>query len=60
MGHWRLAFVFPFARELGYRYLWQTDDDAYLHEPVGFNVLAHMENKSLVIAANKIVGAYIT
>jgi hypothetical protein len=28
MGHWRLTFPFAFADALGYKFLWQLDDDS--------------------------------
>lgn len=45
MGRWRLTFSLDFAREMGYRYHLQFDDDAMLNSPLPYNVVEHMKKK---------------
>ena len=40
MGHWRLTFQYAFADALGYRYIWQMDDDSHFNATVSFNVVS--------------------
>ena len=40
MGHWRLCFSFPFARQLQYKYMLQTDTDVYINEPITVDLVA--------------------
>ncbi len=47
MGHFRLAFQFFFARDLGYKYLFQFDSDSYVLQPVKFNMLQYLKDKDL-------------
>mmetsp|Transcript_39883 Transcript_39883/g.88648 ORF Transcript_39883/g.88648 Transcript_39883/m.88648 type:complete len:381 (+) Transcript_39883:198-1340(+) len=42
MGHWRLAFQFAFARQLGYQYLFQFDSDTYVKSNIGYNLVDFM------------------
>ena len=56
MGHWRLRFPFEFARHLGYRYLWQSDDDTYLTKPIGYSLVQYMRDGNLSVAPKDIVG----
>lgn len=58
MGYWRLRFQFDFAREIGYKYLWQIDDDSQLLAPLGYNAIHRMENESLDIAGASLAGDY--
>jgi hypothetical protein len=51
MGHWRLIFQFAFADILGYRYLWQLDDDSFFLEAVTTNMLQYVQQNQLWIAA---------
>lgn len=53
MGHWRLAFQFAFADVLGYKYLWQLDDDSFFPEPVTVDMLAFMQKNDLWIAGRQ-------
>lgn len=53
MGHWRLTFQFAFADLLGYKYLWQLDDDSYFRGPVDFSLVQHMQSKGLWVAGSK-------
>eukprot|EP01039_Chlorochromonas_danica_P000673 gene670-728_t len=39
MGRWRLAFSLDFAREMGYSYHLQFDDDAILNAPIPYNIV---------------------
>lgn len=39
MGRWRLTFSFDFAKEMGYEYHLQFDDDAMLNQPVPYNIV---------------------
>ena len=41
------------AERLGYRYLWQTDDDSRLLQPMGFDLAAHMRRRGLVMASKR-------
>ncbi len=45
MGHFRLAFQFFFARDLGYKYLFQFDSDSYVNQPVKMNLVQHLREK---------------
>ncbi|KAG1655152.1 hypothetical protein FOA52_008357 [Chlamydomonas sp. UWO 241] len=47
MGQWRLAFSFPFARELGYKYMLQADTDTFVTHPIKFNMVKHMKDNDL-------------
>ncbi|KAG1654358.1 hypothetical protein FOA52_011292 [Chlamydomonas sp. UWO 241] len=47
MGQWRLAFSFPFARELGYKYMLQADTDTYVVEPIGYNLVVFLKLKDI-------------
>jgi len=53
MGHWRLAFQFAFADMLGYKYIWQLDDDSYFRTAVGFNMIDYMKQNDLWVAGVK-------
>jgi hypothetical protein len=53
MGHWRLTFQFAFADMLGYKYLWQLDDDSFFRSPVNFSMIQYMQEKTLWIAGGK-------
>lgn len=50
MGHWRLTFQFAFADLLGYKYVWQLDDDSFFPQQIGFNMLEYMTQHDLWIA----------
>jgi hypothetical protein len=41
------------AERMGYRYLWQTDDDSRLLQPMGFDLAAHMRRRGLVLASKR-------
>ena len=45
MGHFRLAFQFVFARDLGYKWLLQYDTDSYIMQPMKFNLVQHLVEK---------------
>jgi hypothetical protein len=53
IGHWRLTFQFAFADMLGYKFLWQLDDDSYFESPVGFNVINYMQQHDLWVAGHR-------
>lgn len=53
MGHWRLTFQFAFADMLGYKYVWQLDDDSFFRSPVNFNMVDYMQQHSLWVAGVK-------
>jgi hypothetical protein len=38
---------------MGYRYLWQMDDDSRLVEPMGFDLAAHMRQRGLLMASKR-------
>lgn len=50
MGHWRLTFQFAFADLLGYKYLWQLDDDSFFRSQVQFNMMSYMSEHDLWLA----------
>jgi hypothetical protein len=50
MGHWRLTFQFAFADLLGYRYVWQLDDDSFFKSPVNFSMIEYMQKNDLWVA----------
>lgn len=41
------------ADRLGYRYVWQTDDDSRLLKSVAFNLRAFMQTRGLLMAARR-------
>lgn len=45
MGRWRLTFSFDFAKEMGYEYHLQFDDDAMLNSPVPYNIISEFQTK---------------
>jgi hypothetical protein len=45
MGHWRLMFQFAFADMLGYKYLWQVDDDTEFKSQEAVNITEFMQEK---------------
>jgi hypothetical protein len=45
MGHWRLTFQFAFVELLGYKYLWQVDDDIEFTAQESLNVTEYMQGK---------------
>ncbi|GAX84688.1 hypothetical protein CEUSTIGMA_g12109.t1 [Chlamydomonas eustigma] len=47
MGHWRLVFSFPFARDLGYKFIMQADADTFIMEKIGYNLIDHMREKDV-------------
>ncbi|KAG1661350.1 hypothetical protein FOA52_002464 [Chlamydomonas sp. UWO 241] len=47
MGQWRLAFSFPFIKELGYKYMLQSDSDTFITTPIKFNMVQHMQDNNL-------------
>jgi hypothetical protein len=53
MGHWRLTFQFAFADMLGYKYVWQLDDDSFFKSPVDFDVIDYMQKQQLWVAGHK-------
>ena len=38
---------------MGYRYLWQMDDDSRLVQPMGFDLAAHMAQRGLLMASKR-------
>lgn len=52
MGHWRLTFQFAFADMLGYKYVWQVDDDTEFKARETLNVTDYMQGK-LVAGENQ-------
>jgi hypothetical protein len=53
MGHWRLTFQFAFADMLGYKYVWQLDDDSFFKSPVDFDIISYMKQHDLWLAGAK-------
>lgn len=53
MGHWRLTFQFAFADMLGYKYVWQLDDDSSFRSPVNFSMISYMQQHDLWVAGHK-------
>lgn len=45
MGHWRLMFQFIFADMLGYKYIWQVDDDTEFQTRETINMTDFMTDK---------------
>lgn len=45
MGAWRLVPQFKHLRNMGHRYVLQTDDDALVHRQVDENIISLMEGK---------------
>jgi hypothetical protein len=45
MGHWRLMFQFAFADLLGYKYLWQIDDDTEFKARETVNITDFMQGR---------------
>lgn len=45
MGRWRLSFSLDFAKEMGYAYHLQFDDDAMLNGPLNFNIVEKLRDK---------------
>ena len=43
--------VYDMADRLGYRYVWQTDDDSRMKEPVDFNMREYLQQRGLLMAA---------
>lgn len=54
MGHWRLFFQFEFARQLGYKYVLQVDDDSVFSEPVP-NLVDFMSTRNITLAGRNLV-----
>ncbi|RYH05124.1 hypothetical protein EON65_45595 [archaeon] len=52
MGRWRLAFSPDFAKEMGYEYHLQFDDDAILLQEYPENIVEHMNSKQMEMAVN--------
>ena len=46
MGRWRLTFAFEFAKSLGFKYVMQFDDDAFLNQPMSYNLSERMSQES--------------
>lgn len=53
MGHWRLTFQFAFADMLGYKYVWQLDDDSWFKKSVNFSMISYMQQHGLWVAGAK-------
>ena len=49
MGHWRLGFSFPFAHELGYRFMLQTDTDVYINQPITIDLVREAREKGFYL-----------
>lgn len=56
MGHWKISFAFTFAREVGYKHVWQLDDDSFLQGPLGYNAVNRMDERNLSMAGFRVVG----
>lgn len=46
MGRWRLAFSLDFAKEMGYEYHLQFDDDAMLNANIPYNMISKFREKN--------------
>ncbi len=44
MGRWRLTFAFEFAKEMGYKYNMQYDDDSILLNPITYDIVEKMDH----------------
>jgi hypothetical protein len=53
MGHWRLTFQFAFADMLGYKYVWQLDDDSFFKSKVDVDIIQYMQQNDLWVASAK-------
>jgi hypothetical protein len=47
MGRWRLTFSLDFAKEMGYSYHLQFDDDAMLNGKLDYDVVKSLKNKDI-------------
>ncbi len=47
MGRWRLAFSMDFAREMGYGYHLQFDDDAMLNGPLKYDIVQSLKQSQI-------------
>ncbi len=45
MGRWRLTFSLDFAKEMGYEYHLQFDDDAMLNTNIPFNIITELDKR---------------
>ncbi len=52
MGRWRLSFSLDFAKEMGYAYHLQFDDDAMLNGKLDFNIVEKLNEKKLLMAVS--------
>eukprot|EP00878_Enallax_costatus_P014587 GHUV01015258.1.p1 GENE.GHUV01015258.1~~GHUV01015258.1.p1 ORF type:complete len:370 (+),score=54.36 GHUV01015258.1:1049-2158(+) len=55
MGQWRLLFPFTLADVLGYRYVWQLDDDSEITMPINTKLVEWMQDNNYVMSGR---GAY--
>lgn len=49
-GHWRLLFQYTLADMLGYKYLWQLDDDSELSLPLKASLIPWMKQHKVLMA----------
>lgn len=49
MGDWKLRYSFPFAYELGYKYMLQADSDTYVMSLVGYDLVKDMKDKGILM-----------
>jgi hypothetical protein len=50
MGRWRLTFSLDFAKEMGYAYHLQFDDDAMLNNKIEYDVVQSLKEKTIDMA----------
>lgn len=41
MGRWRNTFQFSFVQRMGYEYMLQLDDDAFILDPIDLDIVSH-------------------
>lgn len=46
------------AARLGYRYVWQTDDDSRVLDPVTFDIREYLQRRGLLMAAARRVTSF--
>ncbi|MEW5316632.1 MAG: hypothetical protein WDW38_007992 [Sanguina aurantia] len=54
MGDWRLTHQMQFARDSGYRYALQTDDDSFVTSPISYDIVEMLQAQGSLMAARNI------
>jgi hypothetical protein len=53
MGRWRMTFAMDFAREMGYAYALQLDDDAFIDQLIPFDLVQVFKQKNTRMGFSK-------